>query len=112
MEIKEELFRPILITKGRKTGREHRAYAAHKHFDYRGTFWNEGKREIMVRYFMLALIGIAQGSVAYFTNFLSHLFIEVSFHRLAGLLYFRDHSFITLHDCISQHNTYLLTEKI
>jgi hypothetical protein len=24
MEIKEELFRPILITKGRKTGREHR----------------------------------------------------------------------------------------
>jgi hypothetical protein len=23
MEIKEELFRPILITKGRKTGREH-----------------------------------------------------------------------------------------
>jgi len=24
MEIKEELFRPILITKGRKTGREHK----------------------------------------------------------------------------------------
>jgi len=24
MEIKEKLFRPILITKGRKTGREHR----------------------------------------------------------------------------------------
>jgi hypothetical protein len=56
----------------------YRAYNASNHYYHRGTYWNEGKREVIVRYFHLAMIGLVQGSVAYFTNFFSHLFIEVS----------------------------------
>jgi len=56
----------------------YRAYNAANHFDYRGRYWNDGKREIMVRYFQLATIGLVQGSVAYFTNVLSRHFIRVS----------------------------------
>lgn len=55
----------------------YRAYNAANHYYHRGTYWNEGKRQVMVRYFQLAMIGLLQGSVAYFTNFFSHLFIEV-----------------------------------
>jgi hypothetical protein len=55
----------------------YRAFNAANHFHYRGTFWNEGKREIMVRYFQLVMIGIFQGSIAYVTNVFSHAFIEV-----------------------------------
>ena len=56
----------------------YRSYNAANHFDYRGRYWNDGKREIIVRYFQLATIGLLQGSVAYFTNVLSRHFIRVS----------------------------------
>lgn len=58
----------------------YRAFKAASHFHYRGAFWNEGKRKIMVRYIQLVLIGIVQGTIAYFTNFFSHSFIQVSFY--------------------------------
>jgi hypothetical protein len=65
----------------------YRAYNAANHFDYRGRYWNDGKREIIVRYFQLATIGLLQGSVAYFTNVLSHHFIRVSKDSRYVLLY-------------------------
>lgn len=69
----------------------YRAFNAANHFHYRGTFWNEGKRKIMVRYFQLVMIGIIQGSIAYSTNVFSHLFIEVSIRmqqKVFGSLFF------------------------
>ncbi len=56
-----------------------RAYVASQHYRQRGNFWNDGKRETLLRYFNLTLIGILQGFVAYFTNVISHSFIKVSF---------------------------------
>ncbi len=56
-----------------------RAYSASQHYKFRGKFWNEGKRDIMVRYFMLALIGVCQGTVAFYCNYACHIFIRVSF---------------------------------
>ena len=56
----------------------YRAHNASTHYKYRGTYWNEGKREIMIRYIQLALIGLIQGSIAYFCNVACHYFVEVS----------------------------------
>lgn len=56
----------------------YRAYAAQTHHKYRGRFWNEGKHEMMQRYFFLACIGISQGSVAYFTNLACGTLTDVS----------------------------------
>ncbi len=56
-----------------------RAYAASQHYKTRGKFWNDGKREIMMRYVNLTLIGILQGCTAYFCNFFAKSFIDVSF---------------------------------
>lgn len=58
----------------------YRAFKAASHFHHRGAFWNEGKCKIMVRYLQLVMIGIVQGSIAYFTNVFSHSFIQVSFY--------------------------------
>ena len=55
-----------------------RAYAASQHYKTRGKYWNDGKREIIVRYMNLTMIGVVQGSVAYFTNFFAKSFIDVS----------------------------------
>lgn len=55
-----------------------RAYAASQHYKTRGKYWNDGKRDIMIRYMNLTMIGLAQGSVAYFTNFFAKSFIDVS----------------------------------
>jgi len=54
-----------------------KAHAASQHYKYRGKFWNDGKREMLLRYINLTLIGLAQGSIAYFTNVVSRSFIEV-----------------------------------
>jgi hypothetical protein len=59
----------------------YRAFKASSHFHYRGAFWNEGKRKIMVRYMQLVMIGIFQGSIAYFTNVFSQSFIQVSLYQ-------------------------------
>lgn len=64
----------------------YRAFNAANHFHYRGTFWNEGKRKIMVRYLQLVMIGLIQGSIAYFTNVLSHGFIEGKFDAIHDIL--------------------------
>ncbi len=56
-----------------------RAYAASQHYGNRGNYWNDGKREIMLRYLNLTMIGVAQGTVAYFTNFFAKSFIDVSY---------------------------------
>lgn len=62
-----------------------KAYAASEHYSYRGTFWNKAKRQIMVRYAQLAMIGLCQGSVAYWCNYACHFFTEVSLSfRLNG----------------------------
>jgi hypothetical protein len=66
----------------------YRAFNAANHFHYRGTFWNEGKRQVMVRYLQLVAIGIIQGSIAYFTNVVSHVFIEVRICRRSLILCF------------------------
>jgi len=64
----------------------YRAFNATNHFHYRGTFWNEGKRAIMVRYFQLFMIGIIQGSIAYFTNVISHNLIEGKYEAVKDIL--------------------------
>ena len=56
-----------------------RAHQSLDHYQHRGNFWNTGKDEELKRYIYTALIGIAQGCVAYFTNVLSALFID---HKL------------------------------
>ncbi len=60
-----------------------RAHQASQHYAHRGTFWNEGKRTIFVRYFQLAMIGVVQGSVAYWVNFLCHVFTEVRIEQFS-----------------------------
>lgn len=55
-----------------------RAYAAAQHYRQRGHFFNDGKREIMIRYIILTLIGVFQGCIAYGTNVVSRSFITVS----------------------------------
>ena len=56
-----------------------RAHEAAQHYSYRGTFWNEGKRVVFVRYFQLAMIGLCQGTIAYFVNYFCHVFTEVRY---------------------------------
>ncbi len=55
-----------------------RAYSATQHYKYRGEFWNEGKRDIMVRYFVLTCIGLTQGTVAHWCNYACHICTKVS----------------------------------
>ena len=55
-----------------------KAYAASQHYRSRGKFWNDGKREIMIRYINLSLVGLVQGCIAYFANIASRSLIEVS----------------------------------
>ena len=55
-----------------------RAYNASKHYRSRGNFWNDGKREIIIRYINLTMIGVGQGTIAYCTNIIAKLLIEVS----------------------------------
>lgn len=64
----------------------YRAFKASGHFHYRGAFWNEGKRKIMVRYMQLVMIGIFQGSIAYFTNVFSQSFIQGKFDAVHDIL--------------------------
>jgi len=63
-----------------------KAHAASQHYKYRGKFWNDGKREMLLRYINLTLIGLAQGSIAYFTNVVSRSFIESKFDRVAEII--------------------------
>lgn len=63
-----------------------RAHTALDHYQHRGRFWNSGKHETMIRYFLTALVGVAQGSIAYFTNILSNYFIQNKFETVYDLL--------------------------
>jgi len=63
-----------------------RAHRASEHFRYRGRFWNVGKRDIMVRYFSLALIGITQGTIAYLTNFAANQLTDSKFDTVADIM--------------------------
>lgn len=56
-----------------------RAYMSLDHYKHRGMYWNQGKHKIFMRYVLTALLGIAQGFVAYFCNIVSIHFIEVRF---------------------------------
>lgn len=68
-----------------------KAYAASQHYRSRGKFWNDGKREIMIRYINLSLVGLVQGCIAYFANIASRSLIEVSefvYTVIASCIYF------------------------
>lgn len=60
-----------------------RAHRASEHFRHRGRFWNKGKRDVIVRYTSLALIGITQGTIAYLTNITAAKLTEVRLRWLA-----------------------------
>ena len=55
-----------------------RAYNSSRHYLSRGKWWNDGKREKLIRYINLTLVGLCQGTVAYFTNYYAKTFIDVS----------------------------------
>jgi hypothetical protein len=55
-----------------------RAHVATSHYLHRGQFWNAGKHATLMRYILIATVGIAQAAVAYFTNITSNWFITVS----------------------------------
>jgi hypothetical protein len=76
-----------------------RAFEASQHYAQRGRFWNEGKREILVRYFQLAMIGLCQGTIAYFVNFLCRIFTDVRY-SITILFFFN----LCIHPCI--HNPF------
>ena len=54
-----------------------RAHEATEHYQHRGKFWNKGKHATLIRYLLVALVGITQAAVAYFTNLSSNYFIKV-----------------------------------
>jgi hypothetical protein len=55
-----------------------RGHVAIKHMTYRGRFWNEGKYDTLKEYFLIAMVGVVQASIAYFANISSSYFIKVS----------------------------------
>jgi hypothetical protein len=67
-----------------------RAHVALDHYQHRGRFWNQGKHQTMIRYLTIAMVGITQAGVAYFTNILSNYFVEVCslMYRLLRVLSF------------------------
>ena len=64
----------------------YRGHLALNHYRYRGQFWNVNKHHATRRYFYIAMTGILQACVAYFTNILSSHFIEVKFDRANNFL--------------------------
>lgn len=56
-----------------------RASVATTHYQHRGNFWNDGKHATLVRYTLIAVVGIVQACVAYFANITSSYFITVSY---------------------------------
>jgi len=63
-----------------------RAYSATQHYKHRGEFWNEGKREIIVRYCILSCIGLVQGTVAHWCNYACHVCTEQKFGHVADIM--------------------------
>jgi chloride channel 7 len=63
-----------------------RAYKASNHYKSRGKFWNDGKRETLLRYINLTFIGIFQGTIAYFTNYIAKNFIDAKFDRVTEVV--------------------------
>lgn len=63
-----------------------RAHRASEHFRHRGRFWNKGKRDIIVRYISLALIGITQGSIAYLTNITANKLTDNKYETVLGIM--------------------------
>jgi len=70
----------------------YRAYLALDRYNHRGSFWNSNKHGILVRYFLTACVGIAQGLVAYMTNVVSLYIINKKFDHANDLLE-RNHTF-------------------
>ena len=67
-----------------------RAYKASNHYKSRGKFWNDGKRDTLLRYINLTFIGIFQGTIAYFTNYIAKSFIDVSLLLINTNVWFLD----------------------
>lgn len=59
----------------------YRAHLAASHYQHRGQFWNKGKHDTTMRYVLVALVGIFQATVAYFTNITSDYFITAKYER-------------------------------
>jgi hypothetical protein len=58
-----------------------RAHLSLDHYHHRGKFWNQGKHQTMVRYLLIAMVGITQAFVAYLCNVFSIYFIQVCNHN-------------------------------
>lgn len=63
-----------------------RAHFAIEHLNHRGRFWNAGKHATLVRYCLIAAVGIAQATVAYLTNITSNYFIKSKYSGVYDLL--------------------------
>jgi chloride channel 7 len=65
----------------------YKAHVALDHMHHRGSFWNSGKHETLIRSLLTATVGIMQACVAYFVNLLSAFFIgSVKFATVNALL--------------------------
>jgi chloride channel 7 len=64
----------------------YKAHVALDHMHHRGSYWNSGKHETLLRYLFTALIEMCQAGVAYFVNLLSAFFIGAKFETVYALL--------------------------
>ena len=63
-----------------------RAHVATDFLVHRGRFWNQGKHMMLQRYIMVAMVGVTQALVAYFTNLSSEYLISNKYEKTYHLL--------------------------
>lgn len=63
-----------------------RAHYSLEHYQHRGKIWNAEKHATLVRYALIAGVGVVQAMVAYFTNLTSSFLIQHKYSHIHDLL--------------------------